>query len=73
MKAGTKLLQQLFVASQAGRRVEMKQVLKHELSHVQLSLAKVNGKCTQVSLDLYSVKGNYISGSRNPHRMNGHV
>ena len=42
MKAGTKLLQQLFVASQAGRRVEMKQVLKHELSHVQLALAKVN-------------------------------
>ena len=46
-------MQQLFNASQAGRKVEISEIMKHELSPVPLSLAKLNGDmqaCTKADL-----------------------
>jgi hypothetical protein len=49
LKADRKLIQQLFNASQAGRKIEMQQVLMHELSIVPLSLAKTSGELNSTS------------------------
>ena len=43
IKADRRLLQQLLTASLAGRKVDLNEVLQHELSSIPLSLAKVNG------------------------------
>lgn len=43
LKADRRLMQQLFNASQAGRKVQISEIMKHELSPVPLSLAKLNG------------------------------
>ena len=43
IKADRRLLQQLLTASLAGRRVDLNEVLQHQLSSIPLSLAKVNG------------------------------
>ena len=43
VKAARKLLQRLLTAANAGRSVEIGNILKHELSPVPLSLAKVGG------------------------------
>ncbi|WAR24223.1 P52K-like protein [Mya arenaria] len=43
IKADRRLMQRLFNAANAGRTVEIASVLKHELSPVPLSLAKVGG------------------------------
>ena len=43
MKADRKLIQQLLNAVTAGRPVEMDSIMKHELSTVLLSIAKVGG------------------------------
>lgn len=45
IKADRKLLQLLLTASLAGRKIDMHDILQHELSnaHVPLSLAKMNG------------------------------
>lgn len=42
IKAGRKLLQQLLTASMAGRKIDMQEILQHELSNLPLSLAKVH-------------------------------
>ena len=44
IKADCKLMHKLFNALQAGRKVEMEDILKHELSPVPLSLAKLSGE-----------------------------
>ena len=43
LKADKKLIQKLFNASVAGRKVQMGDILVHELSKVPLSLGKLNG------------------------------
>ena len=43
IKADRKLLQRLLTVSLVGRNIDMHDILKHELSNVPLSLAKVNG------------------------------
>ena len=43
IKADRKLLQRLLTASLAGRKIDMHDILQHELSNVPLSLAKMNG------------------------------
>ena len=49
IKADRKLIQQLFNASSAGRKVELLTVLQHELSPVPLSLAKIDGSMNTTS------------------------
>ena len=44
IKADRRLLQQLLTASLAGRKIDLNEVLQHELSSIPLSLAKVNGE-----------------------------
>ena len=49
VKADRRLIQQLFNVAQAGRKVEMANILKHELSHIPLSLGKSNGVMNSTS------------------------
>ena len=49
LKADRRLIQQLFNASRAGRIVNMKDILTHELLQVPPSLGKVNGKMNSTS------------------------
>ena len=49
IKADRKLIQKLLNASQAGRQVEMEEVLKHELSVLPLSLVKSSGQMNATS------------------------
>jgi len=49
IKADRKLLQRLLNAVTAGRPLEMATILKHELSPIPLSLAKVGGKMNSAS------------------------
>jgi hypothetical protein len=44
VKADKKLMQKLFISSQAGRHINMGSILKHELSTLPLSLVGRNGK-----------------------------
>ncbi|MES9879848.1 MAG: hypothetical protein ABW185_03105, partial [Sedimenticola sp.] len=44
VKADRKLIQKLLTVAQAGRNVKMDEILKHELSPVPLSLAKLDGE-----------------------------
>jgi hypothetical protein len=44
VKADRKLIQRLFNASQSGRKVDMQNILKHELSPMPLSLSKLDGE-----------------------------
>ena len=62
LKADRKLIQQLFNASRAGKKIEMKSILKHELSVVPLSLAKTNGQMNSTSKsDLLNLISNGIN------------
>ena len=49
IKADRKLIQKLLNASQAGRKVDMKGILAHELSPVPLSLAKNDASMNSAS------------------------
>ena len=49
VKADRKLLQRLLTAAHAGRTIEIASILKHELSPVPLSLAKVGGAMNTTS------------------------
>ena len=49
IKADRRLLQQLLTASLAGRKVDLNEVLQHELSSIPLSLAKVNGDMNSIT------------------------
>ena len=56
IKADRKLLQRLLTASLAGRNIYMHDILKHELSNIPLSLAKVNGNLnTTTKSDLINI------------------
>ena len=49
VKADWKLIQQLFNAFRAGRKVELEKVLQHELSYLPPSLAKKDGPMNSTS------------------------
>ena len=49
IKAGRRLLQQLLTASFAGRKVDLNEVLQHELSSIPVSLAKANDDMNSTS------------------------
>ena len=50
IKADRRLLQQLLTTSLAGRKVDLNEVLQHELSSIPLLLAKVNGDMNSTAM-----------------------
>ena len=48
IKDDRKLIPRLLNASQTGRKVDMSSILKHELTQVRLSLAKMNGTMNSI-------------------------
>lgn len=50
IKADRRLLQRLLTASLAGRKIDMQEILQHELSGIPLALAKMNGDMNNIQV-----------------------